>query len=115
MDPALVKELTACLRTLHWPTTTRERPKVQAQRYFTLQVPNTKFTVETGKKARLNAAKLEKYKVLWDLILRVLRSVDPVYADVFTGVAVTMGFTDSPHIDTENIGKENKCIYLPIL
>ncbi|CAN0147705.1 unnamed protein product, partial [Ectocarpus fasciculatus] len=104
VDPSLVRELTACLRALHWPTTTRERPKVQAQRYFTLQVPNTKFTVENGKKARLNASKLEKYKLLWDLILRVLRSVDPGYADVFTGVAVTMGFTDSPHIDTENIG-----------
>lgn len=67
-------------------------------------MPNTKFTVEGGKKARLNAVKLQKYAVLWELILHVLRSVDPHYADMFTGVAVTMGFTDSPHIDTENIG-----------
>lgn len=101
----LVDELTVCLRNLQWPTTTRERPKVQAERYFTLQVPNTKFTVEGGKKAKLNSAKLLKYADLWELILRVLRSVDAHYADIFTGVAVTMGFTDSPHIDTENIGE----------
>jgi hypothetical protein len=109
--PALVAELTACLRDLAWPTTTRERPKVQAERYFTLQVPNTKFTVESGSKARLNAAKLQKYEVLWELINRTLRSVDPAFADIFTGVAVTMGFTDSPHIDTENIGIVDHCVH----
>ena len=100
------------------------------------QVPNTKFTVEGGKKARLNAAKLQRYSVLWELILRLVQDTDPDYAAIFTGrvalfcfccdvcdsyveelllikinsivdfvgVAVTMGFTDSPHIDTENIG-----------
>ena len=106
LRPELADELTACLRNLAWPTTTRERPKVRAENYFTLQVPNTKFTVETGAKARLNAAKLEKYSTLWELIQRTIRSVDSEFADSFTGVAVTMGFTDSPHIDTENIGIE---------
>ena len=102
--PALITALTACLRTLAWPTTTRERPKVQAHRYFTLQRPDTKFTVETGAKAKLNAAKLEKYADIWALLNETLASVDKDFAEAYTGVAITYGFTDSPHIDTENIG-----------
>jgi hypothetical protein len=102
--PAVIAELTDCLRNLSWPNTTRERPKVKAHKYFTLQRPDTKFTVETGAKARLNAQKLEKYADLWDLMNRTLASVDAEYAVAYTGVAVTNGFIDSPHIDTENIG-----------
>jgi len=49
-------------------------------------------------------AKLQRYSALWELINRVIDSVDPEYALIYTGVAVTKGFRDSPHIDTENIG-----------
>lgn len=104
VHPNLVTELTNCLRNLAWPTTTRERPKVQAFKYFTLQRPNTKFTAENGTKAKLNAAKLEKYAEVWNLLNQTLASVDPEYAESYTGVALTYGFKDSPHIDTENIG-----------
>ena len=84
--------------------TPRERPTIQADKYITLQVPNTKFTVPTGAKAKLNAAKLEKYSELWELINIAIASVDTDFAAKFTGVAITNGFRDSPHIDTENIG-----------
>lgn len=104
VDSALITELTSCLQTLAWPTTTRERPKVQAYRYFTLQRPDTKFTVETGAKAIINAAKLEKYADIWSLLNKTLASVYPDFAQIYTGVAITYGFIDSPHIDTENIG-----------
>jgi hypothetical protein len=103
-DKTLVDQLTDCLRNLSWPTTTRERPKVQAFRYFTLQRPDTKFTVETGAKAKLNAAKLEKYAEIWELLNKAIAIADPEFAVAYTGVAVTNGFKDSPHIDTENIG-----------
>jgi hypothetical protein len=53
-----VAALTASLRSLAWPTTTRERPAVRADKYFTLQRPMTRFTVEEGTKARLNAGKV---------------------------------------------------------
>lgn len=104
VDPALVAELTNTMRSLVWPTTTRERPKIQADRYFTLQRPGTKFTVETGAKAKLNAAKLVKYADLWTLIIRAMEERDAEFAHKWSGVAVTKGFIDSPHIDTENIG-----------
>ena len=93
VDSALITELTSCLQTLAWPTTTRERPKVQAYRYFTLQRPDTKFTVETGAKAIINAAKLEKYADIWSLLNKTLASVYPDFAQIYTGVAITYGFT----------------------
>ncbi|CAE7495464.1 unnamed protein product [Symbiodinium microadriaticum] len=104
LQPSIAAALTSCLRSLAWPLTTRERPTVQADKYFTLQRPQTKFTAEGGAKARLNAAKLERYAELWELVNDAIRSVDPQYADSFTGVAITKGFRDSPHIDTENVG-----------
>jgi len=57
VDPALVSEITECLRKLAWPTTTRERPAVRAEKYFTLQRPMTRFTAEGGTKAKTNAGK----------------------------------------------------------
>lgn len=104
VNPSLVAELTSCLRSLSWPVTTRERPKVQAYRYFTLQRPDTKYTVQNGAKAKINAAKLEKYADIWALLNKTMASVDADFAEEYTGVALTYGFTDSPHIDTENIG-----------
>ena len=104
VDDLLISQLTDCLRSLAWPTTTRERPKVQAFKYFTLQRPDTKFTVENGAKAKLNAVKLKRYEEIWELLNKTLATVDPEFAATYTGVALTYGFTDSPHIDTENIG-----------
>jgi hypothetical protein len=45
-----------------------------------------------------------RYAELWELINKAIEGVDPEYAAKYTGVAVTKGFRDSPHIDTENIG-----------
>ncbi|KAJ1436665.1 hypothetical protein B484DRAFT_393094 [Ochromonadaceae sp. CCMP2298] len=100
LNAQLVRQIEQTLSTLAWPTSTRERPKVAADKYFTMNRPMTKFTSEMGAKNLKNEAKLQKYGVLWALINQAIQSVDPEFAQLYTGVAVTNGFTDSPHIDT---------------
>lgn len=99
----MLEKLERELETMEWPT--KGRPKVQAQRYFILNKPDTRFTKADGVKARVNAERLEKHAVLWDLAQEALASVDAEFASKnFTALAVTMNFRDSPHIDTENLG-----------
>ena len=51
------------------------------------------------------AKKLERYRRLWELGIDALRTVDPVFADTnCTEIAVTYGFTGSPHRDKQNCG-----------
>ena len=105
LAPSLVEELTLALQETEWPRGTRERPKIDAEQYFTFNKPDTRFTKSDGAKAKLNAAKLEKHEKLWTLAEKALRSIDPEYCDkYFTALAVTYNFRDSPHIDTENLG-----------
>jgi hypothetical protein len=89
----------------------RERPKVSAHGYFTLQRPSRqgdkRHLVEGGTKQRRMAAKLVKHARLWELAEAAMREVDPEFWDSMTAVAFTYGFVGSPHIDTENMG----CFY----
>jgi hypothetical protein len=41
---------------------------------------------------------------LWELATTAIEEADPVYARAFTALAVTLGFTGSPHIDKQNTG-----------
>merc|ERR1711871_570221 len=62
----------------------------------------------TGKvlsnKEKKAAAELEANSHLWDLAHKAMVEVDPEFAASYTAVAVTYGFTGSPHIDKQNIG-----------
>lgn len=101
----LVAELLNELTTMAWPTTTRERPRVRADTYFTLQRPRSgRFASEHTEKARRAAAKLARYQTLWDLAHKVMSTVDAAYAEQYSAIAVTHNFQGSPHIDTENVG-----------
>lgn len=95
---ALLKELEA----IHWPHTTRERPKIRAQYYMILQKPGSgrPDSVRTQRET----AKLERYRGIFDQAVETMREVDPVFCERFTALAVTKNFVGSPHIDTLNIG-----------
>ena len=90
------------MEAIHWPHTTRERPKIKAEYYMILQKPGS--GLPDSKRTRLETAKLNRYKRIFDAAVRALQQVDPEYANRFTALAVTKNFTGSPHIDTLNVG-----------
>ena len=55
-------------------------------------------------KAKLEAAKLERHRRVWEAACAAIRELDPQFADTFTALAVTKNFEGSPHIDTLNVG-----------
>ncbi len=89
------------LEAIHWPHTTRERPKINAQYYMILQKPGS-GQVDSVKTQR-ETAKLQKYNRLFELAVETIHQVDPAFSKRFTALAVTKNFTGSPHIDTLNI------------
>jgi hypothetical protein len=96
---ALLHELEA---NIHWPHTTRERPKIRAEYYMILQKPGS--GQPDSVRTRRETAKLERYRGIFDLAVETMREVDPVFCERFTALAVTKNFVGSPHIDTLNIG-----------
>jgi hypothetical protein len=95
---ALLHELEA----IHWPHTTRERPKIRAQYYIILQKPGS--GIPDSVRTQRETAKLEKYRAVFDVAVETMREVDPVFCERFTALAVTKNFVGSPHIDTLNVG-----------
>ena len=100
---ALLDEILAAVRATPWPTTTRERPKVAAEGYFILQKPNGEILKPDSPKARLEAAKIDRHRRVWEVAVETIMELDPVFAEKFTALAVTRGFKGSPHIDTLNV------------
>jgi hypothetical protein len=54
--------------------------------------------------ARKAAKKLQDNARLWNLAKQAIESVDADFAESFSALAVTMGFSGSPHIDKQNTG-----------
>lgn len=90
------------LEAIHWPHTTRERPKIKAEYYMILQKPGS--GQPHSAKTQRETAKLQKYHRLFDLAVETIQEVDDDFSKKFTALAVTKNFTGSPHIDTLNIG-----------
>ena len=58
-------------------------------------------------RGKFSASVKNKYmqnRRLWDLAVEAMATVDPEFAATFTSLAVTHGFSGSPHIDSTNIG-----------
>jgi hypothetical protein len=115
----LIDELLVELRS--WTNETgldcknRERPSIDARNYMILRKPKEEFnTISDGRdkststrasrRAIRKAKKLSKYRKIWDLAMKALRNVDPIFATQCTEIAVTFGFQGSPHIDKQNSG-----------
>mmetsp|Transcript_23212 Transcript_23212/g.44206 ORF Transcript_23212/g.44206 Transcript_23212/m.44206 type:complete len:455 (-) Transcript_23212:105-1469(-) len=102
------------MEAIAWPGTTRERPKIAAEYYMILQKPvvedalnrGDSSTIDTNNSmnAKRQAAKLEKYRAIWDKAVDAIEKTDKEFADRFTALAVTKNFQGSPHIDTLNVG-----------
>lgn len=115
-------EMLERLRAMEFPGgAQRERRRVMATGYVTLQRP-TKIGVLEGtptaqyeiaplgrskrssNKARLAMAKLQRHARLWELAAMAIREVDPEFAELYSHIALTKNFVGSPHIDTQNVG-----------
>lgn len=80
---------------------------IKASKYMVLRSPTEaeEKTIELGSRRAHSA--IRKYRQnlsLWEAARAAMATVDPDFADAFTGLAVTKGFVGSPHIDTTNIG-----------
>ena len=79
----------------------RERPSISARCYMILRAPKLDEG-NTSRRARRMAKKMNNNARLWDLALEAIEEVDPKFAECCSEVAVTYGFTGSPHIDKQN-------------
>ena len=79
----------------------RERPSISARCYMILRAPKLDEG-NTSRRARRMAKKMNSNARLWALALEAMGEVDPQFAECCSEVAVTYGFTGSPHIDKQN-------------
>lgn len=79
------------------------RPSISATNYLILRSP-AEFGSKDSRNAAAAAARIEQYKDLWRLAVQAIDEADPEFAAQFTALAVTRGFSGSPHIDKQNTG-----------
>lgn len=77
------------------------RPSINAKSYMILRSP-LEFEQKNSNNAKQAAKKVNNYRVLWDLAKQALIEVDAEFGEIFSALAVTYGFTGSPHIDKQN-------------
>jgi hypothetical protein len=89
----------------------RERPSIKATCYAILRAPDAnehklegQVPGKPSRRAIRTAQKLERNRKLWELAQQVIQEVDPAFAACCTEIAVTYGFSGSPHIDKQNCG-----------
>mmetsp|Transcript_1850 Transcript_1850/g.4887 ORF Transcript_1850/g.4887 Transcript_1850/m.4887 type:complete len:526 (+) Transcript_1850:147-1724(+) len=118
IETKLEKELLEEMKAIRWPRTTRERPKISAEGYVILQRPppsalppgaanangeTDQKSQKARNKAKREAEKLKRFIGIWTKAVEAIESIDKVFAQQFTALAVTKNFRGSPHIDTLNI------------
>lgn len=101
----LCKELLSELQNWRAKHKVNTRPSIDAQSYMILRSPK-EFALkqDNSKRAQQAARKLEEHRDLWDLAHTAISETDPDFANNFSALAVTYGFTGSPHIDKQNTG-----------
>ncbi len=96
----------------------RERPSIHASNYMILRKPPPMNEMDTidgtsnngngkplSRRALRKIQKRERYRRLWEAGIDALNCVDPVYAEKnCTEIAITHGFSGSPHRDKQNCG-----------
>jgi hypothetical protein len=82
-----------------------ERTSIDAKCYMILRAPSTFGPEPYSRSVKRAVKKYEKNALLWALAGEALAEVDPAYLEQkWTSLAVTKGFTGSPHIDKQNRG-----------
>lgn len=89
----------------------RERPSIKAISYMILRSPHAhtqKLEGQTAaplsRRALRSMKKFERNHKLWELAQAAMIEVDPEFAKRCTEIAITHGFSGSPHIDKQNCG-----------
>jgi hypothetical protein len=103
----LLAKLRVALRdwALKHKTKNLERTSIDAKCYMILRAPSTFGPEPFSRSVKRAIKKYEKNAELWALAGEALAEVDPEYAtQKWTSLAVTKGFTGSPHIDKQNRG-----------
>jgi hypothetical protein len=77
----------------------RERPSIQATSYMILRDPELDISNQSRRSQRM-AKKIERNRHLWNIAIQALVEVDKEFR--CSEIAVTYGFTGSPHIDKQN-------------
>mmetsp|Transcript_25487 Transcript_25487/g.48637 ORF Transcript_25487/g.48637 Transcript_25487/m.48637 type:complete len:564 (-) Transcript_25487:118-1809(-) len=98
----------------------RERPSINAKCYMILRAPavvspsnsssgnnennddGTTVVTKVSRREKRRHKKMEGNVKLWNLALRAMKETDPEFATRCSEIAVTYGFTGSPHIDRQN-------------
>mmetsp|Transcript_5585 Transcript_5585/g.8560 ORF Transcript_5585/g.8560 Transcript_5585/m.8560 type:complete len:546 (-) Transcript_5585:70-1707(-) len=81
----------------------RERPSIKAECYMILRAPVEMEEGETSsRREKRRHKKMEGNKKLWELALQAMKETDSEFATRCSEIAVTFGFTGSPHIDRQN-------------
>jgi len=80
---------------------TNHRPSIAAKSYTIIRTP-IEFGSSKSRNAIKAAIKLKKNKDLFDLATAAIQEIDPSFE--FSSLAITEGFTGSPHIDKQNNG-----------
>jgi len=81
----------------------RERPSIKAVCYMILHAPSASGGERnTSRRDKRREKKMEGNAKLWELALQALQETDPEFAARCSEIAVTYGFTGSPHIDRQN-------------
>jgi len=91
----------------------RERPSIDAECYMILRAPSTisnsscsdttsEVLPPPSRAAKRMSKKMNCNLHLWSLALEALRDVDLEFASRCSEIAVTFGFTGSPHVDRQN-------------
>ena len=87
------------------------RPSIRAESYMILRKEELLEEKEesenkdhgiVSRRAKSAQKKLNQYQHLWTLANQIMSQVDPEFAKSFSALAVTYGFTGSPHIDKQN-------------
>jgi len=99
----LVDQLLAQLKVWEVSHKVNNRPSIRAKSYMILRSPS-EFSQKDSKKAQLASRKIAQYRSLWDLSIQTIEEADKEFAGKFTALAVTSGFSGSPHIDKQNTG-----------
>ncbi len=95
----------------------RERPSIHASNYMILRKPpptsglsisnsdTTGSTKQLSRRVLRKIQKRERYRSLWEAGIDALTCIDPVFAEHnCTEIAITYGFSGSPHRDKQNCG-----------
>jgi len=107
VPPTIMKRVRSELEAWSDRFDRQERPMIAASKYMILRSPTEveeKITRLGSRRAQASKKKFRQNASLWTAAKRAMVFVDPVFAESFTGLAVTRNFRGSPHIDTTNTG-----------